>query len=113
MYLTLSPTLVILILHKIDTILDIGSYLSKYDSLYLYEYLYERFEIFINKSTEKEYDWSINDLIQKLSEVCCEEGGDIWLTKKDKLFQLFSISNYSINDEFERAINYHSKINEQ
>jgi hypothetical protein len=88
----------------LDTILDVGTYLSKIDSMYLYEYLYTKFDVLIDLGNDDElvcYDDLVEDFIEKM-----EEPYEPNITKKEKLFNLFMEANYTIQDDFDLALTY-------
>lgn len=90
---------------ELDTILDVGEYLSKYERPFCYHYLRERFDTFLDLSFTEEirlYDEQVPDFIEDLEKVYEET----IITKKDKLYQLFILSNYNVHEEFELALSY-------
>ena len=89
----------------LDKILDIGEYLSKFKDPFLFYYLRERFDCFIDLENINEYDGIMEEFSQLLDNVYENQ-----TTYKEKLFELFTLSNYSIHNEFENCLRYRLKL---
>jgi hypothetical protein len=95
----------------LDTIIDMGMFFGDYNPLFLYFYLYEIFNPFLTiNGTHHSLiaDDYIEDFCYKL-----EEKYHMDMTYKDKLFQLFTLANYMIHDEFENVIENRIQIRNQ
>jgi len=95
--------------NELDIILDIGSFLSTIEDhhMLLYHYLYERFHYFVDADYEEEAeanDCFVQDFIEDLN----QEFNEI-KSKKEKLFELFTLANYMIHDEFNWALDFRLK----
>jgi hypothetical protein len=91
----------------LESIIDIGEYLLKFEEPYTYHYLRERFDPFIDLSDDENLrlnDDFVEDFIHELSEPYMFQQ-----TYKDELFELFTFSNYLIHEEFELALSYRLK----
>lgn len=94
--------------NDLDTIIDIGIFFGDYNPLFLYFYLYEIFNPFLTiNGTHHSLiaDDYIEDFCYKL-----EEKYHMDMTYKDKLFELFTLANYMIHDEFENVIEQRIQI---
>jgi len=81
----------------LECIIEIADLLESYDLMYLYDFLYEIFQPFIdwNYFRSEEHDEYIYEFEDKLN-----ESYDTHMTYKDRLFELFTSSEYMIHDEF-------------
>lgn len=84
-------------------LIDIADLLERYDEMYLYEFLYETFQPFIDcqNTSEDEYIELFED--EWMNHMSCGK------TYKDRLFELFTSCHYMVHEEFERAIDFRIK----
>lgn len=92
---------------ELNPILETGDFLStqttEYDTVFLYHYLRERFDSFLDLENLS-YDMYLDEFIEVLNEKYSET-----ITKKERLFELFVLSNYHVQDLFERSLYWRQK----
>ena len=84
-------------------IIRIADVLESYDEMYLYDFLYEIFQRFIdcnylNSMKEDEYVELLEEQLYKKYDMSCDK------TYKDRLFELFTSCEYMIHQEFDWAM---------
>jgi hypothetical protein len=92
----------------LSTIISIADVLERFDEMYLYDFLYEIFQPFIDcqylsSMDEDEYSDLFSDQLSKKYHLSWEK------TNKDRLFELFSSCHYMVHQELEFAIEFRIK----
>lgn len=90
--------------YELDLIVAIGEFILSKDELLCYHYLREKFDAFIDFDNDVGIHRIIefNELLNRYY--------DLHYTYKEKLLHLFTECNYTVQDEFEKALNYKLKV---
>ena len=93
--------------YELDDILSVAEFLleqiGEYDRVYLFQYLRDKMDPFFDYENQS-LDVYVKPLIEKLNKIYSENK-----TYKQRLFELFTICNYNIHEQFDSTLYWREK----